>query len=70
MLDVSTLVERCRAGDDLAWESLIRRFQARVYGVAYHYLRNSEEARDAAQEIFVKVYRRLDSYQGLSLIHI
>jgi RNA polymerase sigma-70 factor (ECF subfamily) len=64
LADVTTLVERCRQGDDLAWEALVRRFQARVYAVAYHYMRNADEARDMAQEIFIRIYERLDTYQG------
>lgn len=63
-MDVATLVERCRGGDDLAWEALVRRYQSRVFAVAWHYMRNAEEARDMAQEVFVRVYRRLDSFQG------
>lgn len=64
MSDVATLLERCRAGNELAWEMLVRRYQARVYAVAYHYTRNAEEARDLAQEIFVRIYQRLDSFHG------
>jgi RNA polymerase sigma-70 factor (ECF subfamily) len=64
VLDDRTLVERCREGDDLAWEVLVRRFQRRVFGVAYGYLRSREEARDMAQEIFVRLYERLDSFRG------
>ncbi len=59
MIDVSDLIERCKGGDDLAWEALVRRTQGRIYAVAYSYMRDREEARDAAQEIFVKVYRNL-----------
>lgn len=61
MLDSDTLLERCRQGDDLAWEALVRQYQGRVFGVALHFLREREEARDAAQEIFLRVYTRLDS---------
>ena len=64
MLDVARLLERCRQGDDLAWEALVRHFQARVYAVACHYMRNAEDARDVAQEIFVRIYERLDSFHG------
>jgi RNA polymerase sigma-70 factor (ECF subfamily) len=64
--DVATLVERCRQGDGLAWEALVRRFQSRVYAVSYHYMREADEARDVAQDIFVRVYERLDSYDGQS----
>ena len=62
LLDVATLLERCRQGDDLAWEALVRLFQARVYAVASSYMRNAEEARDVAQEIFVRVYERVESF--------
>lgn len=59
MIDLDTLLVRCRRGDALAWEELVRRFQGRVFGLALAYLRDREEARDAAQEVFVRVYRHL-----------
>jgi RNA polymerase sigma-70 factor (ECF subfamily) len=58
-IDTATLVARCRRGDELAWEALIRRYQSQVYGLAVHYLGDAEEARDVAQEIFVRVYQHL-----------
>ncbi|MBZ5639860.1 MAG: sigma-70 family RNA polymerase sigma factor [Acidobacteriia bacterium] len=64
MADLTTLVERCRAGDDLAWEALVRRYQSRVYAVALHYLRSREEAQDAAQDVFVRIYRKLASFDN------
>jgi RNA polymerase sigma-70 factor, ECF subfamily len=60
-MELPELVERCRSGDAAAWEALVRRFQGRVYGVAYLYLGDREEARDLAQEVFVRIYRRLDT---------
>jgi len=62
--DLLVLVERCRQGDDLAWEQLVRRCQGRVYALAYHYLGRFEDARDVAQEVFVRVYQQLDSCHG------
>jgi len=62
--DLGALIERCGRGDELAWEALVRRFQARIYSLAYHYLRDPEEARDAAQETFVHVYRGLERFGG------
>jgi len=64
MAEVSALVERCRRGDALAWEALVRQYQGRVFAVALHYLRDPEEARDLAQDVFVKVYRNLESFEG------
>ncbi|MCZ6508745.1 MAG: sigma-70 family RNA polymerase sigma factor [Acidobacteria bacterium] len=61
LLDLATLLERCRQGDDLAWETFVRRYQGRIFAVAFHYMRDREEARDTAQDIFVKLYQRLDS---------
>jgi RNA polymerase sigma-70 factor (ECF subfamily) len=60
MDELAALVHRCRGGDALAWEALVRRLQSRVFGLAYHYVRDREEARDLAQEIFVRVYQGLD----------
>lgn len=59
-MDLAMLLERCKAGDELAWEALVRQFQARVFGIAFHYLGNMEDARDLAQEIFIRIYRHLD----------
>ena len=60
-MELESLLARCRQGDDLAWEALVRQYQGRVYAVAYHFMRDREEARDTAQEIFIKIYRGLGS---------
>src|SRR5512140_288120 len=58
-MDLAYVLERCREGDELAWEALVREYQGRIYGMAYHYLGNPEDARDMAQEIFVRIFRSL-----------
>lgn len=60
-MDQVQLLQRCREGDELAWEVLVRQEQARICSIAYGYLGDRDEALDLAQEIFVRVYRRLDS---------
>lgn len=62
-LELEPLLERCREGDELAWEVLVRHFQGRVFGLAHHYLRDREEARDVAQEAFVRIYCNLDGFE-------
>ena len=61
--DVIELVRRCREGDELAWEELVRRFQGRVLGLVSHYVRSREDARDVAQDVFIRVYRSLPNFE-------
>jgi len=58
--ELAEVLERCRCGDELAWEALVRQFQSRVYGIAIYYIGDPEDARDLAQEIFIRVYRHLE----------
>ena len=58
-MNLAAILTRCRAGDALAWEALVRQFQTRIYGVAYHYVGNAEDARDLAQEVFVRIFQNL-----------
>ena len=51
------LVERWRAGDEVAFGSLVRRHERRVFGLALRMLGNREEAEDVAQEVFLNLHR-------------
>lgn len=42
----------------------MRRFQARVYGLAWQYVHDVDEARDLAQEAFIRIYRKLSTFHG------
>jgi len=57
-VDLPVLIARCKAGDELAWEAFVRQYQGRVYSLAGSYARSSEDARDMAQEIFVRLYEK------------
>jgi RNA polymerase sigma-70 factor, ECF subfamily len=61
-LELPILLARCRAGDDLAWEAFVRRFQGRVYALAYSYVGEREDARDLAQEIFIRLFETRDRW--------
>lgn len=63
-LAAGQLARQATGGDLDAFEELIRRLQRRVYGFAYQHLRDSDEAHDLAQEIFVKLYRNLGRYDA------
>ena len=54
--DLTSLVDRCRGGDAAAWEAFVRQLQGRLFALAYSYAGDREDARDLAQEIFVRLY--------------
>lgn len=58
------LLERCRAGDESAFDDLVLRHQQRAFNVAYQLLRDHEDATEVAQDAFVRAYRSLDSFHG------
>jgi len=60
------LIERLRAGDLTAFEELVSCFERPVYLLCYRLLGDGEDARDAAQETFLKVYRGIGSFRAES----
>jgi RNA polymerase sigma factor (sigma-70 family) len=58
------LVRRSQAGDMLAYDELVRRYQERIYATVYHMTSNHEDANDLAQEAFIKAYTALKSFKG------
>jgi RNA polymerase sigma-70 factor (ECF subfamily) len=59
----SELVKGCLAGDHGAWESIVRQYNSRIYNLAYRFTGKFDEAEDLTQEIFLKVYRTLNTYR-------
>src|SRR5262247_3458342 len=60
----SRLVERLRAGEMEAFDQLVEEYQALVYALAFRILNDAEDARDATQETFLKVYRHFGNFRG------
>lgn len=58
------LLTRAQAGDMVAWEALMRRYETAVFRLAYLILHDPAEADDAAQEAFIRAYRYLDRVDG------
>ncbi|MBP1635444.1 MAG: sigW 8 [Acidobacteria bacterium] len=55
-MDLAALIDRCRQGDDLAWEAFVRQFQGRIYSITSAYASGPDEARDLAQDVFIRLY--------------
>lgn len=63
-LPEARLISRLRTGDLAAFEELVAHFERPVYALCFRLLSDAEEARDAAQETFLKVYRGLSGFRG------
>lgn len=61
---VGILVRRCVAGDAAAWEDIVRQFNRRIYNLCYRFAGNPDDAQDLTQEVFIKVYRTLSSFDS------
>jgi RNA polymerase sigma-70 factor, ECF subfamily len=56
------LVARARRGEAAAFEALVRHYQDRVYALAWRLVYDEHLARDIAQDVFLRLYERLDRY--------
>jgi RNA polymerase sigma-70 factor, ECF subfamily len=59
---VGLLVRRCIAGDAVAWEEIVRRYHRRIYNICYRFAGSADDAQDLTQEVFIKMYRTLSTY--------
>jgi RNA polymerase sigma-70 factor (ECF subfamily) len=58
------LVERCRAGDEVAWKELVEATHREVYSLCFRILRNPDDAAEATQDAYLKAWRGLKSFRG------
>lgn len=63
------LVERAQAGDRDAFRELVENYQRRVYSICYGMLKNPDDSMDVSQEVFVKVFRYLEKFNGESTFY-
>lgn len=61
-IDDAELVRRSMANDQDAFAALVARYQKRAFWIAFHVLGRVEDARDVAQEAFVRLFRSLERY--------
>jgi RNA polymerase sigma-70 factor (ECF subfamily) len=57
------LIDRAKAGDSLAYEELIDRYQRKVLSTSWRILRNREDAYDATQEVFLRVHKYIGGFR-------
>ena len=59
---VEALIQRCLQGDQLAWEQIVRQFWRKVFNVAYKFVGKHDEAEDLTQDIFLKIFKSLATF--------
>ena len=60
------LVAAAKTGDELAFETLVKRYESRIFSVALRYTRVHQDAEDIVQQTFQKVFVYLQRFQGKS----
>jgi RNA polymerase sigma-70 factor (ECF subfamily) len=65
----AALVERVQAGDRLAFDLLVRKYQHRIVALIQRFVPDWHEAQDVAQEAFIKAYRALPGFRGDSAFY-
>ena len=56
------IIERCLNGDQTAWETIVRLYWRKVFNVAYKFVGRHDLAEDLTQEVFLKLYKSLDTF--------
>lgn len=58
------LINKIKAGDLNSFETLVSRYQRKIFSFIYRMVTSEEDARDLSQEVFLQVFRSLDRYRG------
>src|SRR5579863_4487231 len=64
--DESALVAAAKAGEISAFETLVGRYERKIFRLTQNITQNREDAEDAMQEAFLKAFQHLDEFQGNS----
>jgi len=59
---VNALVRRCVSGDAAAWQDIVQQYHRRIYNICYRFSGSADDASDLTQEVFIKMYRTLGSF--------
>lgn len=63
-MEEKILIEKCINRDSNAFESLILKYEGKIYNMCYYLLKNKEDASDASQEVCIKIYKSINKFKG------
>lgn len=58
------LVKKSQEGDYLSFEELVKRYEKKIYNLAYRIMGNKEDANDVLQETFLQAFKKLSGFKG------
>ena len=61
---LDAVIQRCLQGDQAAWEQVVRQHWRKVFNVAYKFVGKHDEAEDLTQDIFLKVFKSLQTFDS------
>jgi RNA polymerase sigma-70 factor (ECF subfamily) len=59
---LEALIQRCLRGDEIAWELIVSQYWRKVFNVAYKFVGKHDAAEDLTQDIFLKIFKSLDTF--------
>ena len=59
---IDAIIQRCLAGDQRAWEQIVRQHWRKVFNIAYKFTGKHDEAEDLTQDVFLKIFKSLDTF--------
>lgn len=59
---IDEIIERCLKGDQVAWGLIVDRHRRKVFNLAYRFVGRHDEAEDLTQDIFVKIFKALHTF--------
>src|SRR6187399_659469 len=59
---IDALIQRCLAGDQQAWEEIVRLHRRKVFNIAYKFVGRHDEAEDLTQDIFLRIFKALHTF--------
>jgi len=64
-MDDNALIDKCLKGDQRSQRALFEKYAPRMYTVCLRYAKDSDEAQDILQDTFIKIFKKLDAYNGM-----
>src|SRR5258706_8310076 len=61
---IEAVIQRCLKGDQQAWEAIVRQYRRKVFNVAYKFVGRHDEAEDLTQDIFLKIFKSLGTFDS------